>query len=81
MGFAGQDFFSVCSVVAGFSLAAEPNGTGFTVVPSRTFWMPSATTLSPGLNGPLMTHISPSKAPVVTGVARRLLEVLADLGI
>ncbi len=44
-------------------------------MPSRTFWMPSATTRSPGFKFPCTTHSCPTRSPVVTG---RMLTLLSS---
>src|SRR5215468_10588485 len=51
----------------------SPKGTGFTSVPSRTFWVPSATTLSPALMSPEITQSEPTRSPAVTA---RMLTLL-----
>src|SRR5216684_5403101 len=48
-------------------------GTGVTGRPSRTFWIPSATTLSPAATPSSITHSVPTRAPTLTGRMATLL--------
>ena len=52
---------------AGFSWAGAPNGLGVTIAPGRTFWVPSATTLSPGFSPVSTIHCVPTRSPTLAG--------------
>src|SRR6185503_19879594 len=63
----GHSAYLVGASGAGCAAAVAVSGFGLTAMPSRTFWIPSATTRSPGFNPSAIIQSVPIRSPTLTG--------------